>query len=71
MRLEPWKDKYRVINIAQEQSAESSNQSQKGWNSVELNGEVMSMSVQTVAPMESGVPLRDIKPLPPAQSRQL
>lgn len=26
----------------------------------------MSMSVQTVAPMESGVPLRDIKPLPPA-----
>ena len=65
IRLEPWKHKYRVINIAQEQAAESTDQSQKGWTSVDLNGEVMSMSVQTIAPMESGVPLRDIKPLPP------
>jgi hypothetical protein len=45
IRLEPWKDKYRVINIAQEQSAESTGQSQKGWTSVDLNGMVMSMSV--------------------------
>jgi len=65
IRLEPWKDKYRVINIAQEQSAESTDQSQKGWTSVDLYGQVMSLSVQTVPGMVSGVPLRDIKPLPP------
>jgi hypothetical protein len=66
MRLEPWKDRYRVINLAQEKSAESTGQPQKGWTSVGLNGDVISMSVQTAAPMESGVPLRDIKPVPPA-----
>jgi hypothetical protein len=66
MRLVPWKDKYRVVKIAQDQSDESIDQSQKGWTSVDLNGEVMSMSVQTAAPMATGVPLRDIKPLPPA-----
>jgi hypothetical protein len=65
IRLEPWKDKYRVINIAQEQS-ESTDHSQKGWTSVNLYGEVMSMSVQTIPGMVSPVPLRDIKPLPPA-----
>jgi hypothetical protein len=65
MRLEPWKDKYRVINIAQEKSAESTGQSQTGWTSVDLYGEVMSMSVQTVTPVISP-PFRDIKPLPPA-----
>jgi hypothetical protein len=64
IRLEPWKDKYRVINIAQEQS-ESTDHSQKGWTSVDLYGGVMSMSVQTIPGMVSPVPLRDIKPLPP------
>jgi hypothetical protein len=63
--LEPWKDKYRVIKIAQEQSAESTDQSQKGWTSVDLNGEVMSLSVQTLVPAVSSVPFRDIKPVPP------
>jgi hypothetical protein len=66
IRLEPWKDKYRVINIAQEQSAGSTDQSQKGWTSVDLYGYVMSLSVQTAVPAVSSVPLRDIKPLPPA-----
>jgi len=63
--LEPWNEKYRVIKIAQGQSAESTGQSQKGWTSVDLNGEVMSMSVQTLVPAVSSVPFRDIKPQPP------
>ena len=67
MRLEPWKDRYRVINLAQEKSAESTDQSQKGWTSVGLNGDVISLFVgPLVTPVVSSVPLRDIKPLPPA-----
>ncbi len=66
MGLEPWGKKYRVIKIAQGQSAESKDQSQKGWTSVDLNEYVMSMSVQTLVPTVSSVPFRDIKPQPPA-----
>jgi hypothetical protein len=66
MRLEPWGDKYRVINIAQEQSAEKTGQSQKGWTSVDLNGEVISLSVGPLSTPVISPPLRDIKPLPPA-----
>ena len=67
MRLEPWKDRYRVINLAQEKSAESTGQSQKGWTSVGLNGDVITLGVgPLVTPVVSSVPLRDIKPLPPA-----
>lgn len=65
MRLEPWKDKYRVIDVAQEKSAESTGQPQKGWTSVDLNGYVMSMSVQTIGPPVTSPPFRDIKPQPP------
>jgi hypothetical protein len=67
MRLEPWKDRYRAINLAQEKSAESTGQPQKGWTSVGLNGDVISLGVgPLVTPVVSSVPLRDIKPLPPA-----
>ena len=66
MGLEPWGKKYRVIKIAQGQSAQSKDQSQKGWTSVDLNEYVMSMSVQTLVPTVSSVPFRDIKPQPPA-----
>jgi len=65
MRLEPWGDKYRVIDVAQEKSAESTGQSQKGWTSVDLYGYVISMSVGLITPAVSSVPLRDIKPQVP------
>ena len=66
MRLDPWGDKYRVINIAQEKSAESTGQPQKGWTSVSLNGEVISLSVGPLSTPVISPPLRDMRPLPPA-----
>jgi len=66
IRLDPWGNKYRVINIAQEKSAESTGQSQKGWTSVDLNGEVISLSVGPLSTPVISPPLRDMKPLPPA-----
>jgi len=65
IRLEPWRDKYRVINVTTDHPSGDSDSSSQGWTSVDTDGRVMSLSVQTLTPVTSG-PLRDMPPAPPA-----
>ena len=63
IRLEPWGNKYRVIKVSPENSSDNPSTPSQGWTSVDLNGIIMRLGVQTLAPVTSP-PLRDLKPQP-------